>query len=757
MNALRDSIRGSASLTAKLVDELFGSTSDNDMQHGEVCVVHNASDSTAPPRRIIVCNPESRRDAGGNKYQSHALLVQLMDGVEVRTERRYTDFVALHEEVHVALALPSTFPIMAVPQALQWFGTPREEKLQQYCDKLLDGGARKQPLPTLTAFCRAAPYVATGSPVAACLSALATVAPPGPSVPSQCLAMLRAHVTSSSSELHAAGARRLLELVRNGGPDASSWLVDAGAIEFLCAALRRRSASISALPSSAVATQITSSPSTLQLPVEKKASPTLPSFASLTGRSSSSSGGGGGEGGVMSGGGSGSGCGGCGHVVAAGGGGGGVSGSVLAASSLPFTAASAAEDQQHQREFASDAVGVLAALAAAPNVRTNARWLLRRCGIAELLTGLMKLWPDDVGLQSGCAALIAALVAADHTSPPGLASHYEFEAVACSCQAMTLHRSKLDVQWHGCAALHALAGRAPALAESVCRHHGVRLICKAMSTYRTDAAARLQASACAALAALADQVPSSRETLQSFSAGPLVTQTLADFLAPTDGGAAVFVCGARALLTMSELPPAAEPLLPPDGGVSRLEELAFTAAQLHASRFVVKGVVCEIIVAVAWERLKLAAAGTLDLPRLVHSGSAARAARFVAATLAQHGTTTAGPAPAEGASGAGSADALVVCAALTAAKGLAQLQHVAVSAALDQAVEVALPPLLSATDVQSLAAQVQRTAAARGASHADDAGPMPSSNPHAAAVVFSLASAALAEFDKLGGAGSRRK
>ena len=72
-------------------------------------------------------------------------------------------------------------------------------------------------------------------------------------------------------------------------------------------------------------------------------------------------------------------------------------------------------------------------------------------------TALMKAWPEDAGLQSGCAALVAALVAADHASPPGLASHYDFEAVTCACQAMQQHRSRLDVQWHGCAALHALA------------------------------------------------------------------------------------------------------------------------------------------------------------------------------------------------------------------------------------------------------------------------------------------------------------
>ena len=49
------------------------------------------------------------------------------------------------------------------------------------------------------------------------------------------------------------------------------------------------------------------------------------------------------------------------------------------------------------------------------------------------------------------------------------------------------------------------------------RHDGVRLVTKAMSTYRTDSAARLQASACGALAALADRVESVLGTTLEFS------------------------------------------------------------------------------------------------------------------------------------------------------------------------------------------------------------------------------------------------
>ena len=129
---------------------------------------------------------------------------------------------------------------------------------------------------------------------------------------------------------------------------------------------------------------------------------------------------------------------------------------------------------------------------------------MRRCGTSELLTGLMSRLLGDALLQASCAALIAALASPYAGMPPELSSHYDFEAAALVCVAMGTHRSNLHVQRHGCAALHALACRSTPLAEEVVRHDGVRLVTKAMSTYRTDSAARLQASARGALIATDD-------------------------------------------------------------------------------------------------------------------------------------------------------------------------------------------------------------------------------------------------------------
>ena len=166
---------------------------------------------------------------------------------------------------------------------------------------------------------------------------------------------------------------------------------------------------------------------------------------------------------------------------------------------------------------------------------------------------------------------------------------------------------------------------------------------------------RLAPQACGALAALADRVEAVLDMLLDFSVPPLIEQTLEDFATTTEGGAAVFVCGARALLTMAEDLPAGALRLT---GM-RLEELAFTAADVaikgtialsadgasyqalhtrHQATFVLTAC-CEIFAALARERLRvlaLSANSNEQLVALLKAGHVARAARLAADALAKH-------------------------------------------------------------------------------------------------------------------------
>ena len=136
--------------------------------------------------------------------------------------------------------------------------------------------------------------------------------------------------------------------------------------------------------------------------------------------------------------------------------------------------------------------------------------------------------------------------------------------------------------------------------------------------------------------------------LLDFSVPPLIVQTLEDFATTTEGGAAVFVCGARALLTMAEDLPAGALCLTG----TRLEELAFTAADVaikgtmfmsadgasYQATFVLTAC-CEIFAALARERLRvlaLSANSNEQLIALLKAGHVARAARVAADALARY-------------------------------------------------------------------------------------------------------------------------
>ena len=649
-------LRGSMSLLPLIVDSLFGDGCAGSQTHPS-------------PMRAMVSLPEERRDVNGTKFISYPIRAMLEQGGELCTERRYTEFAAMHDEVHVALAQPAAFPVTQVnlPTTGYLLGYPaREELLQQYLDTILEKSATRTPaLPTLTAFFRLAPYVATGVPYATCMSAISMAAPV------QCLAMMRAH--SNSETLLAVGAKRLLELARGNGAEGAvgnaAALLDAGAVEFLCATLRGRNKNAGVTSYFCTPTPVSTVRS-----AEPEAAAALTSIV-------------GGEPSARAPNGSAS----------------GVSNGLSAPRWSTVAAANGGVGSSSEPIFAADAVAVLAALATDASSRpVEARQLLRRCGTNELLCSLMAGYPQSHTTQSACAALIAALVAADRISPPGVASHYDFEAVALTCEAMKLHRSKLEVQWKGCAALHALACRATALAEVVFVHDGVRLICKAMSTYRAGGAARLQASACGAIAALADLVPSCRQALRDYSAAQLIGQTVADFASGTEGGAAVFVCGVRALLTLTDLPPASDALLGASGlcGSIALEELMWAASQRHAGRVAVQGVSCEVVAALTRERLRLAAAGSLDVSALRRSDTVSMSARFVASALARH-------APDARSAQANRLD--LTCPALSAAHALVNLHLVCRSEG--EAVEGEGVSLIAPSEMGSLETQITRAIA----------------------------------------------
>lgn len=180
---------------------------------------------------------------------------------------------------------------------------------------------------------------------------------------------------------------------------------------------------------------------------------------------------------------------------------------------------------------------------------------------------------------------------------------------------------------------------------------------------------------------------------------------MADFLNESEGGAAVFVCGARAMLTFSDVSSNL-------GGQrillthTRLEELLWQMEDhhLHVARGFVHAACCDILAAVARERVYLIASAQFDTTALRRAESTCpRAARFVCSALARH-----------------SGDPGVIIAALRAVTPLIQLQTVvrhssapveASAAEINRAATAsrAPPSLISAADLQSLQLQIRRT------------------------------------------------
>ena len=116
---------------------------------------------------VTITATQPRRDASGTSFDAHTLRTRTAEGPTLWAERRYSDFVCLHEEVFPVLALPEAFPVSTA--VLRAPGS-RTSQLQAYLIALLD----KAPPPTLLAFLRPPLYAAVGVAAADCAAALPT-------------------------------------------------------------------------------------------------------------------------------------------------------------------------------------------------------------------------------------------------------------------------------------------------------------------------------------------------------------------------------------------------------------------------------------------------------------------------------------------------------------------------------------------------------------------------------------------------------
>ena len=60
---------------------------------------------------VTITATQPRRDASGSSFDAHTLRTRTAEGPTLWAERRYSDFVCLHEEVFPVLALPEAFPV----------------------------------------------------------------------------------------------------------------------------------------------------------------------------------------------------------------------------------------------------------------------------------------------------------------------------------------------------------------------------------------------------------------------------------------------------------------------------------------------------------------------------------------------------------------------------------------------------------------------------------------------------------------------
>jgi len=159
--------------------------------------------------QVQVTDGRKQRDGAGQRFWTFVVRVQLEAGPILLTERRYTDFVTLHDELTLCLALPTAFPVAASAsltlQTALGGGSKRTTQLGEYLAHVL---AREGPLPPgLHAFLLPPPFAAVASPAADCLDALprATAA--------QAVAILRGHTADERLQVLHRLIRLLLPLI----------------------------------------------------------------------------------------------------------------------------------------------------------------------------------------------------------------------------------------------------------------------------------------------------------------------------------------------------------------------------------------------------------------------------------------------------------------------------------------------------------------------------------------------------------------
>lgn len=513
-----------------------------------------------PPCRVVevsIVDAEQRRDGSGQRFGSFTIrsLVETGDGASVgvsalaaaaaavmESERRYSDFVALHAEVHVALALPAAFPV--APSVMPYLST-RQQQLQEYLrTAVARASATTAPL-ALLAFLRPLAFTATVTPPTECLVVIQTA---GCEV---ALTILRAH--TGVELLQQAALARIRQLAEHGdesftGAGAGAWYP----IQDGAAGMSRLGASTAVRGDGKAEAAFGDGP-----------------FGDGPFGDGPLGDGPLGEANVETAGGAGPGA--CARSERDGGRERSGRSSTDARASLPATAADAAQAalvragaaealtaalRRHcSRPAAATACAALRALAVGTQSwHTAARTALERSGVIQPLVDAMAAQPAHPALLALAAEVIGELTCACR-DPRGVSSHFAFEAARRVAAAMAEHPSHLQLQSACCGATAALARRSDVLGRVLASGGAAAACIAAMRRFRfaSRSAATLQTNACAALQALAVH-PQALADLDRLGGTDLFLSTITEHGSDSESDAGVVAGGWGALLGMLGLP-----------------------------------------------------------------------------------------------------------------------------------------------------------------------------------------------------------